>query len=65
MSYLLVLCAIFLALVMAMPPAHAQATFRFDLPEQPLANSLQAIAAQVGTNILFNSAVRRYEVLSA
>ena len=35
--------------------SRAQATYQFDLPEQPLADSLRAIAAKVGTNILFDS----------
>ena len=43
------------ALVLTGPLAHAQATYRFDLPEQALADSLRAIAAQTGTNILFDS----------
>jgi outer membrane receptor protein involved in Fe transport len=34
--------------------AHAQATGNFDLPEQPLADSLRALAAQTHTNILFD-----------
>ncbi len=41
--------------LLASPLALAQATYRFDLPEQPLADSLRAIAAQTGTNILFDS----------
>ncbi|MGJ4728096.1 TonB-dependent receptor domain-containing protein [Luteimonas sp. SDU101] len=41
-------------------PAHAQAgesraTYRFDLPAQPLAESLRAIARQSGANVLFES----------
>jgi outer membrane receptor protein involved in Fe transport len=55
MPYRLVLGALFLACILAMPTAHAQATYQFDLPEQPLADSLRAIAAKVGTNILFDS----------
>lgn len=44
-----------LGFVLMAPPAHAQATYRFDLPEQLLADSLRAIAAKTGTNILFDS----------
>src|SRR5579885_3455591 len=55
MPYRRALCALFLACVLAIQPARAQATYRFDLPEQPLADSLRAIAAKVGTNILFDS----------
>jgi iron complex outermembrane recepter protein len=55
MSYRLVLCTYLLVSFMVMPPAQAQATYQFDLPEQPLADSLRAIAAKVGTNILFDS----------
>lgn len=54
MQYRLGLCTFFLALIMATPLAHA-ANYQFDLPEQPLADSLRAIAANVGTNILFDS----------
>src|SRR6185312_4010794 len=55
MPYRLVLCALMLAFALTMSPAHAQVTYQFDLPEQPLADSLRAIAAKVGTNILFDS----------
>ena len=55
MPYRLLLCVFLLALVIATPPARAQATHRFDLPEQPLADSLRAIASIVGANILFDS----------
>src|SRR5579885_2865759 len=55
MPYRRALCALFLACVLAIQPARAQATYRFDLPEQPLADSLRAIAAKVGANILFDS----------
>ena len=41
--------------VLAAPLAHAQALYQFDLPEQPLADSLRAIASRAGTNILFDS----------
>jgi len=44
-----------LGLVLMAPMARAQATYRFDLPEQLLADSLRAIAAKTGTNILFDS----------
>jgi|SRR5579872_4351706 len=44
-----------LVLLLAGPLALAQATYQFDLPAQPLADSLRAIAAQTGTNILFDS----------
>jgi iron complex outermembrane receptor protein len=55
MPYRLAVCAFFLAFVLAIPLAHAQAIYQFDLPEQPLADSLRAIATKVGTNILFDS----------
>lgn len=39
------------------PQAHAQtqAMYQFDLPEQPLADALRAIARQTGANVLFES----------
>lgn len=46
-------CLLLLAFVLAIPLARADAMYQFDLPEQPLADSLRAIAAKVGTNILF------------
>jgi hypothetical protein len=55
MPYRLALCAFGLAFVLVTQLAHAQATYQFDLPEQPLADSLRAIATKVGTNILFDS----------
>ncbi len=45
----------FLLVLLGAPVALAQATHRFDLPEQPLGDSLRAIAARTGTNILFDS----------
>jgi len=36
------------------PLAWAQMLYQFDLPAQPLADSLRAIAAKSGTNILFD-----------
>ena len=42
-------------LLLGVPVALAQATHEFDLPAQPLGESLRAIAAQTGTNILFDS----------
>jgi len=47
--------SLFLVFVLATTLAHAQATYQFDLPEQPLADSLRAIAAKTSTNILFDS----------
>ena len=47
--------SLFFVVVLASALAHAQATYRFDLPEQPLADSLRAIAAKTGTNILFDA----------
>jgi len=44
-----------LIVLLGAPVALAQATHQFDLPAQPLAESLRAIAAQTGTNILFDS----------
>lgn len=46
--------ALISALVLAAPLAHAQGTYQFDFPEQPLADSLRAIATKTGTNILFD-----------
>jgi iron complex outermembrane receptor protein len=45
----------FLIVLLGAPVALAQATHQFDLPKQPLADSLRAVAAQTGTNILFDS----------
>jgi iron complex outermembrane recepter protein len=42
-------------LLLGTPVALAQATHQFDLPAQPVADSLRAIAAQTGANILFDS----------
>ncbi len=39
------------------PAAHAQAAFSFDLPAQPLADSLRAIASETRINIVFDPAV--------
>jgi iron complex outermembrane recepter protein len=55
MPYRLVLCAFLLAILGAVPPARAQAVYQFDLPRQSLADSLRAIVAKAGTNILFDS----------
>jgi hypothetical protein len=55
MPYRLALYALLFVLVLATPLAHGQATYRFDLPEQPLADSLRAIATQTGTNVLFEA----------
>ncbi|MGB6449410.1 MAG: TonB-dependent receptor [Steroidobacteraceae bacterium] len=41
----------------SMPPAHAQAAFAFDLPAQPLADSLRAVASETHINIVFDPAV--------
>src|SRR5687767_945545 len=45
------------AIAMAAPASYAaeQATYRFDLPAQPLADALRAIARQTGANVLFES----------
>src|SRR5262245_41473222 len=45
------------AVAMVAPPSSAeeQATYRFDLPAQPLMDSLRAIARQTGSNVLFQS----------
>jgi iron complex outermembrane receptor protein len=45
------------AIANPLPAAHAdeQSAYRFDLPEQPLAEALRAIARQTGTNVLFQS----------
>jgi outer membrane receptor protein involved in Fe transport len=55
MPYRLALCAFCLAFFLGISLAHAEATYQFDLPAQPLADSLRAIATKVGTNILFDS----------
>ncbi|MCD9033164.1 TonB-dependent receptor [Luteimonas sp. Y-2-2-4F] len=49
-----------IATALGAAPAHAQAeqaraTYGFDLPAQPLADSLRAIARQTGANVLFES----------
>ncbi len=50
--------AVFLVLgVCSMPLAHAQAAFTFDLPAQPLADSLRAVASETHINIVFDPAV--------
>ena len=46
-----ILAAAFLS---ASAVAHAQATTKFDLPAQPLADSLRAVASQTHSNILFD-----------
>ena len=45
------------ATAIAQPVASAeeQAVYRFDLPAQPLAEALRAIARQTGINVLFES----------
>jgi iron complex outermembrane recepter protein len=49
-------CWFLLSLIfLGAPVALAQVIHRFDVPAQPLAESLRAIAAQSGTNILFDS----------
>lgn len=50
--------AVLLMLAMcSMPLAHAQAAFTFDLPAQPLADSLRAVASETHINIVFDPAV--------
>ncbi len=49
--------AILLLALACMPAAHAQAAFTFDLPAQPLADSLRAIASETRINIVFDPAV--------
>lgn len=44
-----------LVFVLAIPLAYAQTIYQFNLPEQALADSLRAIAAKTGTNILFDA----------
>jgi len=46
-----ILAAAFLS---ASAVAHAQATTKFDLPAQSLADSLRAVASQTHSNILFD-----------
>jgi iron complex outermembrane recepter protein len=41
----------------SMPSARAQAAFAFDLPAQPLADSLRAVASETHINIVFDPAV--------
>lgn len=47
--------SLLLVFVLAIPLAHAQITYQFNLPEQALADTLRAIAAKTGTNILFDA----------
>ena len=54
---LLTFCAALIVALSAAAPAQAQsqATYKFDLPEQPMADALRAIARQTGANVLFES----------
>jgi len=47
------------ALLGAVVVAYAQATVIFDLPNQPLADSLRAVASQTNSNILFDRSLVR------
>jgi iron complex outermembrane recepter protein len=49
--------AVVLLLAILSPPAHAQAAYPFDLPAQPLADSLRAVASESHINIVFDPAV--------
>ncbi len=40
--------------IFCMPTAHAQTAFTFDLPAQPLADSLRAVASETQTDIVFD-----------
>jgi iron complex outermembrane recepter protein len=51
------LLACLLLLGLAAAPAIAQVRATFDLPEQPLADSIRAIGQKTGTNILFDPAL--------
>ena len=42
------------ACTFAVASAHAQASYSFDLPAQPLEKSLRAVAARTGSNIVFS-----------
>ena len=44
----------FLFLALMVPIARAQAIAQFDLPAQPLADSLRAVGSQTNTNVLFD-----------
>lgn len=55
MSYRVVSRAFGLVFALAMPLAQAQTTYQFDLPSQPLAASLHAVAKKSGANVLFES----------
>jgi iron complex outermembrane recepter protein len=44
-------------LLFAMTPAHAQTAHNFDLPAQPLADALRAVASATRINIVFDPAV--------
>ena len=46
--------AILAVLALGASEVQAQATSHFDLPSQPLADSLRAVAAQTHTNVLFD-----------
>ncbi len=53
-------CTTLLAIAaLASPAAYAQATYKFDLPPQSLAESLRAVALQTSTNVLFQSEMVR------
>jgi iron complex outermembrane recepter protein len=52
-SRLCCLCTVVMTFLLA-PPLQAQARSVFDLPSQPLATSLRAVASQTGTNVLFD-----------
>jgi len=47
------ICCLLMTLFLA-STIHAQARSSFDLPAQPLASSLRAVASQTGTNVLFD-----------
>ncbi len=46
--------AILALAMMSVPAAYAEATFDFDLPAQPLANSLTAVGLKAHTNVAFS-----------
>ncbi len=46
--------ALLMLAICSMPPARAQAAFSFDLPAEPLADSLRAVASETHTDVIFD-----------
>ncbi len=45
---------VLLLAILSTPPARAQATFAFDLPAEPLADALRAVASETHTDVVFD-----------